>query len=277
MYILYIYISFIYPQKVIRKMMGSFFESTVVLCVPKVAEARLSDFRAESPPRARYMLELLEGEAGYCQGPSGNWAKGNFQRLQWFLVYFSFGLKHVETIIWTSMIPSNVKMDSNNYNFEIDIMYLFELWQNQVENDVHFAILPVSLPYNISIWVDCLPGCCPVATMEMLFWILLSLGNLTEKGAVMRSIAQVMNSLNHGIPIEAASELGPQPTGVTGNCWQRAHCRGFRGLELSCVPIPSMSSAFQQLESFSPKQRANVCVCVPIWRNRDVFLAPKKS
>ena len=72
MYILYIYISFIYPQKVMRKMMGSFFESTVVLCVPKVAEARLSDFRAESPPRARYMLELLEGEAGYWQGPSGN-------------------------------------------------------------------------------------------------------------------------------------------------------------------------------------------------------------
>jgi len=47
------------------------------LLVPQVAEARLSDFRAQSPPRARYMLELLEGEAG-C------WAKGNLQRVLWF-------------------------------------------------------------------------------------------------------------------------------------------------------------------------------------------------
>ena len=54
-----------------------------------MAEARLSDFRAESPPRARYMFELLEGEAGAGQREIYRGSCG----FKYVYVLFSFGLK----------------------------------------------------------------------------------------------------------------------------------------------------------------------------------------
>lgn len=52
-----------------------------------------------------------------------------------------------------------------------------------------------------------------MAMMEMLFWILSSLSNLTEKRE--RERGPWLGFERH---TQAASELGPKSIGVTGNC-----------------------------------------------------------